>query len=141
MLNLSRRVVTQTTLVPLLLLAACESPSTTSRLTAPLTDDVARSVSASGSAVTMTVGDTTTLVQFSPFAQQRLAWGDVLTWVSKSPAVLSVTQSGLATAKVAGSSLVIVNFKKKVDTLAVTVTAAQVATITASAPSTTIVEG
>jgi len=141
MLNLSRRVVTQTTLVPLLLLAACESPSTTSRLTAPLTDDVARSVSASGSAVTMTVGDTTTLVQFSPFAQQRLAWGDVLTWVSKSPAVLSVTQSGLATAKVAGSSLVIVNFKAKVDTLAVTVTAAQVATISASAPSTTIVEG
>jgi hypothetical protein len=133
MFTLSPRAQASVMLGALVLLASCDAPSTIAPPTVRPDADAHAAVSAVSGNVSMVVHDTTSLAQYSPFALQRLAWGDVLTWVSSAPAVVQVDPLGHATALAPGNARVVVSFKKRVDTLDVTVGIPAVATVTLSA--------
>jgi hypothetical protein len=119
--------------------AACDAPPPTAHAPSDLLVEAQQQVSLVGAVVSMGVGDTATLVQYSPFVQKRLAWGDSVSWTSLSPAIVSVDGAGFATALKGGTARVIASVSaRKRDTLDITVSSAVAATVSLSASSTTL---
>lgn len=138
---LARRGHVRAVLAAALLVAACDRPDPIDVNGSRLDLDPSADVSQAGTSATLAVGASASLVPHSVFAQRRLAWGDVLTWVSKSTSVVTVTQAGVARGVAAGKTIVIVSYRHRSDTIPVTVTGSSapgpVASVSASlAPST-----
>lgn len=107
----------------LTLLGGCDRP-TSSPTTPGQAPEVFLAVAATGSPATMTLGDTTSLVPYSRFAQNKLGEGIPLTWRSTNTSIVAVNGSGTAIARGVGSARVIVATSKRADTIPVTVRSA-----------------
>lgn len=99
------------------------------------------SVSVSPATASVTTGQTVSVAATPEDANGNPLSGRVITWASGTPAVATVSTSGLVTGVAAGSATITATSEGKSGTAAVTVTLVPVASVTVSPATTSIVVG
>lgn len=126
------RTTSPATLLATLLLPACGGGSATDPGPGPQ-DSAVASVLVTPAAVTLTVGDTATLSAVARNASGSTLTGATMTWASSDSTVATVSATGRATARRAGSAQITASAGGKSGSASVTVNAIPVDRITVSA--------
>ncbi len=137
----NRRVVLTTMLATIATLSACDNAETPTINNAALSAGDVFAARIASTPATLNIGESASLLNNSQFVQNCIVEGRPVTWTSTAPTIVSVDTEGTATGLRPGTAKIVASYKKRSDTITVTVTSQAVTSVTLTSSSTSLTVG
>ena len=137
----NRRVILSTLLATVATLSACDNADAPTVNSAALSASDVLAARVASTPATLSVSESASLVSNSRFVQNCISEGRTLVWTSTAPSVVSVDADGVATGLRVGSAKIVATYKKRADTITVSVVSQSAASVKLTASNTSLTVG